>query len=314
MTPTLAQLKDETGEKLLALKNAANDTKRSMSATEIGRDIILLVTQYKKLIDAKTSNLNSRAVLYSGINRMVVKLFGNDFYACSIAILKLTAAEMATLKGMQATSANNKNQSRIVINGELYHHLIQVLKDSNRISDLGVCLSLATGRRPTEIATTAKFERHGAHSVLFTGQLKKRNEEDSRAYPIPVLVLKPDEAIAVLQRLRKKQAETHYSPVGFAAAINRTLKTAFGPRVNAETIRGAYATICYRIYSQLSLPESLYDAQILGHGTKAKPDGTVSTQHYQRTEVIRWPNAPLPELFLSPADREKRFKQFAKEK
>src|SRR6202158_4756382 len=89
--------------------------------------------------------------------------------------------------------------SRVALENRLEHQ--QLLQDpdalvakgvelltSEQWADIAVGLAVCTGRRPGEILKTAVFERKSAYSVIFTGQLKRR-ESDIPPYEIPTLCL-----------------------------------------------------------------------------------------------------------------------------
>jgi Telomere resolvase len=324
MPTTIKDIREAMTRELVALHAASQ--KHSIGDEKLAKAIEQIAGVYKKLLDEKTDNLNTRGTSYSVMNQMVVRLFGKKFYTASISILKLTKDQMEHVKGQQAKNTVHHNENRVVIDGRLYHELIGKLKHGDRVQELATCLALATGRRPGEIAKTGSFAPYHHHddqhhhdnnetntannTVWFTGQLKKRGKETD-GYNIPVLVLTPAEAIAIMKRLRQLQKESEYKDDGVrtAAGISRTIYAAFGPSVTPETIRGAYAFICYRVYSLQKIPEALYDARILGHGSSSNPDTTVSANHYQRAVVVHWPGAPIPDLFLDPKEIAQRHKK-----
>jgi telomere resolvase len=315
--PTIKAIRETMVEMLNQLHDAT--TKHHTTDDALARAIARIATGYKKLLDAKTENLNTRGTSYSVMNQLVVRLFGKKFYGASINVLKLDKEQMEHIKGVHAANTVHRNENREVIDGKVYHALISELKSQPRIADLATCLALATGRRPGEISRTATFavlpeKKENNHCVWFTGQLKKRGKQDD-GYAIPVLVLTPKECVFILHKLRDLQKQAGFTSQEqqesrTSAAIGRMTRAAFGPSISPETIRGAYAFICYRIYSMQTVPEALYDARILGHGSASNPDTTVSANHYQRATVVHWPGAPIPDLFL---DKREVAARYAKE-
>lgn len=269
--------------------------------------------QLKRQIQDHTDNIGTWSKLFSYANKAAEKQFGSVGYTTSISVLKLTPEESQALKDKAATRTATRNDDRIMLDGHLYKHVVEAFKHANTFAELCVCAIFATGRRPTEIAKTACFQVAGPSEVVFSGQLKTR-EKKREPNKIPVLGMPATELVSVVEKLRTLK-DYKDSTVAAAAAssnnrINDIIKTIFSHArtvhgqkavVTAETIRGAYAWVAYRLYCDNSIPETTYAARILGHGSSAdEPDLLTSVAHYQRCTVYHWPGAPIPEFFLLP--------------
>lgn len=142
---------------------------------------------------------------------------------------------------------------------------------------LGLCA--ATGRRPGEMLTTAKFTKSGKNSVIFSGQLKTKDSEQARDnYEIPTL-LPADDVIGALERLRAKK-DFSGLPVPahktLAQVVNartakqqseyvKTYYSDFIPNPRAYNLRAVYALLCVRKHKPADMTDQAYMAQILGH-------------------------------------------------
>src|SRR5947199_5467866 len=80
------------------------------------------------------------------------------------------------------------------------------LLSSEEWAEIALGLAVCTGRRPGEILKTAIFEEKSDYTVIFTGQLKRR-ESDIPPYEIPTLC-EATIAIDALARLRAKLPTT----------------------------------------------------------------------------------------------------------
>jgi hypothetical protein len=294
-------------ERVAKQADGDNPSHRPWSHAFLVQVLTEVLQLYKDRIDRLTSKLSSRSVNYSWGNKETVRLFGRDAYNISAPIVKLSEDEFKALKHQQSSNAVEANADRVQIDGAAYQQAVPTLALSEDPIDWCAALSLATGRRPVEIAATGSFALiPGATSeVMFDGQAKKRDKKGS-AYPIPVLVASPKEVVELLAGVRRRI--TTGSPTARAALVSKGVTRSFArcdPRLRigegkmtAETIRGAYAGIAWRLRAaSQQVPEAVYIGRILGH----EPfDNATAVGHYQRAIVVGWPGAPVPELFLSP--------------
>jgi hypothetical protein len=171
---------------------------------------------------------------------------------------------------------------------------IQDLKTSKNYYDILACLIIASGRRATEIVARGDFEESKTpHHVLFSGQLKKRrDEEKDNTYEIPLIELTPKEFVKLIIKVRKMKNYTKYTNREIAAktnsGINKSIKKIFGDTITSETMRTVYAYICYRLYSNQKESEIYYGSKILGHQDN---DVAVFARNYNYVFVKETPAA-----------------------
>lgn len=138
-----------------------------------------------------------------------------------------------------------------------------------------LALMLLTGRRPYEVATTARFTLNDKGECVFHGQIKGKGGKAVRdGYVIPLLA--PFEVVSqALEQMRedkpemkKASAEVFHSRAckQYGEQFTQHWKTLF-PEMDDLTpyaLRRVYAAICFERYGGRRMPTS-YMASILGH-------------------------------------------------
>lgn len=270
---------------------------------------------YKRAVDGASSALSTRSSNYSWGISAVRSLLGPTYYPTAATVLRLEPDEFKALKARQHAHSVQANENRTILDGAGYQGLCRALFTlpigEDRWPEACAALIMATGRRPTEIMKTGHFRVAPGPSqamLLFSGQLKKRGGHASE-YVIPSLVVSAQACVDKHLALRPaRQANAHLSNEQVISLVskavnnvwtrNRSLLAHYGGQLTSETIRGAYATTCWRVVpGAQELPEAMYMSKILGH---ANTDYSTAVAHYQRSIVSGWPGAPVPDLFLTP--------------
>lgn len=142
--------------------------------------------------------------------------------------------------------------------------------------ELALGLAIATGRRSTEILKTAKFYPKTPFSLLFEGQLKKRDLL-MKPYEIPTLV-SADLVLSAWRRLRTlvdcstlelDEVNNRYGSVVRALA-NERLRGLIPLRSSKEFVtthlnRCIYGRLCVFYFGPAHVPDITYMATIYGH-------------------------------------------------
>lgn len=308
----------------------------------------------KTRIDEASENEYTRMNNYGRCNTLVRRILGDEFWPVTVSILKpLASVKRAAIANQQSVFLE-RNTNRMEISGTTYQEAIKFLSKSEHYYELCACVILAIGRRPTEVSKTGYLSLcpvvdkktnkmvSSAYQVLWGGQLKKRtrlrssstnNVSDAKVetakrqptetveFPIPVLVLTPQELLDVFEKLRKMKDVSHLSNAeassrtnaGMNAALRRVFETE-APSITCELVRGAYAYICYRLYSTNRVSEAVYGARLLGHGASYESPTDLQTvsQNYASCVVAGWPGAPLgiQALFQSLGESERNVTKF----
>lgn len=192
---------------------------------------------------------------------------------------------------------NKKLNSQIKFNPEWVESLCRDLltKKDPSVSDLCIGLSLATGRRLTEVMKTAEFEPMEKESLFFTGQLKTKNRnlfETEQSYEIPTLI-ESDIVCKSLEKLRKmtKAEPVKYRDVQgnivtstvadgdlkdyyhnrgvehkYQSTMNRAVKALFkNGYFQLKDCRALYTEITYEKHHEKGEARSAYRHRVLGH-------------------------------------------------
>jgi hypothetical protein len=203
--------------------------------------------------------------------------------------------------------------SRVALENRLEHQ--QLLQDPDAVvakgvellvseqwADIVVGLAVCTGRRPGEVLKTAIFELKSGYSVIFTGQLKRR-ESDIPPYEIPTLCTAAA-AIDALARLRAmlptgeldvNTVTNRYSP-SVQEAANKHFTSLVPVREGKDDLyghlfRSVYARIAVFWYAPPSVADTHYMATIQGHTqffeqeTEEARRSYASTAHYSDYKI-----------------------------
>jgi hypothetical protein len=228
--------------------------------------------EYKRELYRATPNINSRTARMATADIIIKKILGEEKHKISYDILRPSKKDKKKQMDDRTEINMNRLQNRTKLNYDVYMNSIDLYKKSDKYSELVLCVSLATGRRFTEIVKTGKFEKISKkeHYVLFSGTLKKRDVV-TKPLEIPLVGLTSYELRIIINKIRAMKDFSNKSNKDVVALniikkVNRKLKVLFGDnRVTSEIIRGGYAYICYRLYSDQSISEQLYGARILDH-------------------------------------------------
>ncbi|MBD0336809.1 MAG: hypothetical protein ICV62_15070, partial [Cyanobacteria bacterium Co-bin13] len=145
-------------------------------------------------------------------------------------------------------------------------------------ADICAGLAVLTGRRSSELLSTAQFEKKSQWSVIFTGALKRRGELQQLSFEIPTLTT-ADRVIQALARVRHElpgAAELSAAEVSrrYARAVevacDRNFTTLVPPRAGKDSLythlfRAIYATIATFWYCPPNVNETEFKAAIQGH-------------------------------------------------
>jgi integrase len=182
-----------------------------------------------------------------------------------------------------------------------YLETVENLLASYDYRELAVGLTAATGRRISEILSTASFVQIGQFEADFEGQLKAKGDE--RKYSAFTLV-ESAKVIDGLLRLRrmpeiKEMRSWNLKEIdsGKNNTVNRFVKKAFSELIqpphgeselSTKNLRAAYAAIAIYLFCPGNHSESLFIKERLGHTS----DATASNyEDYQVTDIN---DEPLP--------------------
>ncbi len=198
------------------------------------------------------------------------------------------------------------------------------LLDSPYWPELAAGLVAVTGRRSTEILSTATFTVKTAFSVIFTGSLKRRGEKVNLSFEIPTLI-EADRVVTAQQRLRSMLSlEGLDTPqkvnARYGAAVVQAVEQHFtglvpprdGEDLYTHLFRSVYAAIAVNWFCPPTVATHEFKAHIQGHFQVLEAESDelkrsyVAGRHYddyathdpQRGIKLSHPGVALLEVFL----------------
>jgi len=237
--------------------------------------------------------------------------------------LTMDKNERAAIKIKSDNSLKNKKRNTVTIDYKQYLNAIsellsrpnEVFNSENRktIAPLAFALAAVSGRRMIEIILTGKFKRIGKYKILFSGQAKKRTEDDNFEREIYTLVdsnlfikkikfLRSLPAFHDIDSLildnavegRRIRNEKIIINSVFSSSLNQFTKSFFNDdqRVFKDT-RSLYARIVYEKYFKFdsrwsNVDEDVFFAEILGH------DDDETQLHYKQFKLENFDTKYIP--------------------
>lgn len=189
------------------------------------------------------------------------------------------------------------------------------LLKSNHWADLAAGAIALTGRRPTEVVWSGRFELDSDYTLVFSGQLKKGKIE-TLPFPIPTLIpaQKVLQALARLQQMEKiQQLRTLDTPRAasdksnklindavrrhFTGLLQSPFRTDGSSRLSATDLRAAYGKIATYFYCPPTAEPIFYCGKILGHQTdNYQAEALATTIHYFSYFIAGSDGAPVGDL------------------
>ncbi|HEY9615115.1 protelomerase family protein [Allocoleopsis sp.] len=182
-----------------------------------------------------------------------------------------------------------------------YVEIVEVLLKSLDYRELTVGLIAATGRRISEILSTASFSQIGQFEVSFEGQLKAKGETGEYAAFTLVESALVIDGILKLRRMAEIKEMKHWNLAeidsGKNNTVNRYVKQHFSELIDpphgekelsSKNLRAAYAAIAIYLFCPSNHSESLFIKERLGHTS----DATAS--NYEDYQIVDINGKQLP--------------------
>ena len=212
------------------------------------------------------------------ITRRYIKTYAGENHF-SLEHINFSTEQWTQLNNAKQESVAERNESVQFLEkpDSIVNTAVQLLEKPGW-ADIAAGLAVLTGRRSSELLSTAKFTKKSQWSVTFTGALKRRGELQELSFEIPTLTT-ADRVIAALQKLRHELPEaTKLSAATvnerFGRAVQDSCDLNFANLVpkregkdNLYThlFRAVYATIATFWYCPPSVNETEFKAAIQGH-------------------------------------------------
>lgn len=215
-----------------------------------------------KLIDYVVStytNPKTRNTSFINLKKAIADKYDDD----KVIEFKLPRKMYDEVFAIDRDAVKAKGRDCITIDNtdKLFDKLLKGIK-SNDINELLPAVLLATGRRLSEITSTAVFKpTDNQYVTSFTGQLKT---DDSKPYDIPTMV----NTTNINNALNKIRTELKANPqLGASGYVSNYITDIAGIQLSAHQLRAIYATAMYnkRPDEFKSYNEPVYVSMILGH-------------------------------------------------
>ncbi|MBD1860078.1 MULTISPECIES: protelomerase family protein [Trichocoleus] len=226
--------------------------------------------------DRGAEALNQQQSLMDQTRRAIKDHLGEDHF--SLDYIKFSAEEYTQLNDEKQRSVSERNEDvKPLHNPDGIVATAVRLLESPEWAEVAAALAVLTGRRSSELLSTAKFEPKTRWSVVFTGALKRGGETQTLSFEIPTLTTS-EKVCKALAKIRRELPETQELPAkevnarfgpAVAAACDRHFSDLVPPRAGGNLythlFRAVYATIAIFWYCPPRVDPVEFRAAIQGH-------------------------------------------------
>lgn len=213
-----------------------------------------------------------------------------------IALYKMSVGKIIRqyMKNQYSEKKRQQQEQYKLIDAQKYIKIAERLLKSSNHHELILGICALTGRRPIEVVKTGKFAINDEYSIIFIGQVKKR-QIDITEYSIPILCpaiklitahqklkkLLPHNGINCLTDSNKSINNRLFTSSKSSYLKQNLFHSIYPPDAPNQTfnLRSIYTRVCYDTY-QPEMSFRAYTAKILNH---ANLDSADSYDQYQST-------------------------------
>lgn len=279
-----------------------------LSSLDDSEEGILQAAQFNQTIrnswsDRGLTELSQQQSLMDITRRAIKDHLGEKHF--SLDCIKFDTDEYIQLNdAKQGRVAERNEQVQFLDNPDAIVEKAIALLNSPEWSQIAAGLSVLTGRRSSELLSTAQFTKCGEWSVTFTGALKRRGETQILSFEIPTLS-PADTVCQALTKVRQQlpdaiamEADVVNSKYG--SAVIRECDRHFADLVPAREgkdnlythlFRSIYATIATFWFCPPSVNEVEFKAAIQGHyaildeNNPERKRSLIASRHYSDYEI-----------------------------
>jgi integrase len=252
--------------------------------SSITRIWIRLFKSLDRIMKALYLNEGTMEVALSGFRKVVKDKFGveSEVYKQSIYNTGISREESQARKDEYKKTVNDRNKNRKDLQPIFVEEVLDIItqaKTSNNVYSRAIAVLLATGCRTIELFKISKFEEEKGNpdAIVIIGLAK--DKENNRRITRPLVGLKIDEAITLINGIRSElnltgsnQSITNRTNI----PLNKEFKKIFGgdSDLTIHKCRYIYGNVAYILYGKpRKIPYESYIQEILGH---ANPESTKS--------------------------------------
>jgi Telomere resolvase len=253
-------------------------------------------------IEHGQTDLRQQQSLMDQTRRVIKDKFGDGHF--SLDYIKFTTEEYTRLNDEKQRSVAERNEDVKQIENPdgIVAEAVRLL-DSPEWAEVAAGLAVLTGRRSSELLSTAQFEPKTHWSVVFTGALKRKGEMKTLSFEIPTLttskkicqaLTKVRQQLPEAQTLPAEQVNARYGQA-VADACDRhfanLVPTRSGGTLYTHLFRAIYATIATFWYCPAKVDPVEFRAAIQGHFAvldEANPElrrSLAASRHYADFEI-----------------------------
>jgi hypothetical protein len=210
------------------------------------------------------------------LRRSIKDTLGEDHF--SLDFIGFSTAEYTALNDEKQRSVAERNEAvKFIDNPDAIVAQAVRLLEKEDWADVAAGLAVLTGRRVSELLSTAQFQKKTQWSVVFSGALKRRGEPQLLQFEIPTLTT-ADRVCKALAKIRKQLPQAASLTGGeinqkysdkVAAACDRHFEGLVPPRsggnLYTHLFRAVYATIATFWYCPPNVDAVEFRAAIQGH-------------------------------------------------
>ncbi len=227
-------------------------------------------------IEHGQTDLKQQQSLMDQTRRAIKDRFGDGHF--SLDYIKFTTEEYTRLNDEKQRSVAERNEDVKQLENPdgIVAEAVRLL-DSPEWAEIAAGLAVLTGRRSSELLSTAQFEPKTHWSVIFTGALKRKGEMKTLSFEIPTLttskkvcqaLAKVRQQLPEAQTLPAEQVNARYGQA-VADACDRhfanLVPTRSGGNLYTHLFRAVYATISTFWYCPAKVDPVEFRAAIQGH-------------------------------------------------
>lgn len=248
------------------------------------------------------SELKQQQSLMDQTRRTIKNRLGEEHF--SLDFIKFTTQEYTWLNEQKQRSVAERNEDVKQI-GDPDRIVVEAVRllDSPEWAKIAAGLAVLTGRRSSELLSTADFKQSSKWSVTFSGALKRKGEIKMLCFEIPTLATAA-RVCEALARLRQQLPEAGHLPAqevnarygqAVANVCDRTFCRLVPPRqggnLYTHLFRAVYATIATFWYCPAKVDPVEFRAAIQGHYAvidEANPElrrSLAASRHYADFEI-----------------------------
>ncbi len=204
-------------------------------------------------------------------------------------LMKLNQDEAKKRVEKTRKNVGTRSSNRVTFDLQEHINLCNNLLNDDDVQNLALGIMAVTGRRPIEVLKTASFEMASKNQLIFSGQTKTREGENTRDnYIIPCLV-NADIVVSALEKLRRilplKGIDHRQVNNKLSSNLNKKIKNIYSKlelnkhiRMTCKGLRSMYAGACFELFNHdNSKSFSRYVGEILGHSE----DDQTTSQSYE---------------------------------